>query len=145
MEKVSFWKSFPINLTPSNIAIVDEELKPIGKPEVVMDKISLIPHVKPLPRTVSDLLYNPTLVKYFWDFERGVFLYFNIEFNTVNNSIIDFNKQKDDYVMVINANSSVSTKSLFKLYVQLFEHLEVVLLDEQTHKFFTPKDFRATI
>ena len=79
-------------------------------------------------RTVPSLDTSTTL---FWNCDRGIFLYFKGD--SAKN------------VMYISANSFTSTKILFKFYVQMYEHLELVLLNEDNKEFYSLKAFKRLL
>ena len=41
------------------------------------------------------------------------------------------------------AQSATPEKTFFKLYVQIFEQFGATVLDERSHQFFTPREFRT--
>ena len=98
---------------------------PFGPPEQVLDQILTIPHTSRLPAL-------PFSGKVAWG---------------PNDVILDFEEDGTTIapgeVISIVAVVMVTDAALHRLYVQIFERLEAVLLDEQNGLFLPPRDFRA--
>jgi hypothetical protein len=122
-RRVSFWNPYPVPTNDEKLT-VECDLKSIGTKDQITEKLTRIPNLV----RISSI---DTAIKFFWKAKGGVFLYFIA--------------QPDGDVPCINANSFVPDKTLFRLYVMLYEHLETILLDESSHKFYTVKDFREIV
>ncbi len=129
--KASFWKIDPI---PTNHSLISPyEIDTFGNSEEVISKLHDIPH---LFFNLPSLLWeippeNPAIVM-FWNDVR-------LEFRE------EINRPWDKEVLTINALSPISKDLFYILYVQIHEQFNAVLLDELTHSFISPKQFKLDI
>jgi hypothetical protein len=129
-RQFSFWKPEP--LPPKDSTILPVELISLGRLNEVAEHLLEVPKMM----RVIDVPWDgpaaaPTLTLR-WEVEQGVILQVKPEQGP----------PKPGEVLTINAKSSAPKKTFFKLYVQIFEQFGATLLDESSHQFFTPKEFR---
>lgn len=122
MRKYSFWKPTPIPMPDATL--VESRLLPFGPPEQVLDQILTIPHTSQLPAF-------PCSGRVSWG-KDNVILYFEEDETMI----------APGEVISMVAVVKVADAALFRLYVQIFERLEAVLLDEQKGIFLPPQAFK---
>lgn len=124
MKNVSFWRT---NYDDKQAKIVNEiEIvsQTIGKLDDVIDKMLRIPNMLQMSETSSINTFQ-------WRHLKGIFVYFE-----------PFDQNE---VLMINATSKVNDYDLYRFYTMIFEHLGVVMLNANNHKFYTVKEFRETL
>jgi hypothetical protein len=128
--RFSFWKPEP--LPPKNASILPVELLSLGALKTVTARLLDIPKMEaiPAPPWQTDADENLTL---HWGCDAGVLLRVHVEQGP----------PKQGEILTIDAQSKTPDKVFFKLYVQIFEQFGATVLDERTHEFFTPKEFRT--
>jgi len=131
ITQFSFWKPEPI--PPKDSTILPIELLSLGRLQQVAEHLMEVPHMSPVPQVNWDGPSVEPALTLKWDVEQGVILHIRAEQGP----------PKPGEVITINATSAAPKKTFFKLYVQIFEQFGATLLDESTHQFFTPKEFRA--
>jgi hypothetical protein len=130
LDKFSFWKPEPI--PPKDNTILPIELMSLGRLQEVAEHLLEVPHMEPVPDAPwEDAQAEPTLTLK-WEVDQGVILQVRAEQGP----------PKPGEVITINARSAAPKKTFFKLYVQIFEQFGATLLDESSHQFVTPKEFR---
>ena len=131
IARFSFWKPDPI--PPKNTTILAIELHSLGPLKSVAEKLLDVPKMSAMPAVPWELNAAEKGVSLIWDVEDGVILQVRAEQGP----------PKPGEVLTINAKSSTSEKVFYRLYVQIFEHFGATVLDEKSHQFFTPKEFRT--
>ena len=131
LDKFSFWKPEPI--PPKDNTILPIELMSLGRLQEVAEQLLEVPHMEPVPEVPWEGPQGEPTLTLKWEVEQGVILQVRAEQGP----------PKPGEVITINARSSAPKKTFFKLYVQIFEQFGATLLDESSHQFFTPKEFRA--
>lgn len=127
--RFSFWKPEPV--PPNGPAIVIADLQSLGSLESVAESLMEIPRMEEVPALPFPLAKNE--IKLIWDVECGVKL--------------DIHQEewppRPGEVLMISLRGSVHPKLFNRLYVQVYERFGVTLLDEMSHRFITPREFRA--
>jgi hypothetical protein len=129
----SFWKPEPI--PPKNAAILPVELQSLGSLNSVAEKLMEVPHMSKIPAAPWDEVKAGSDVKLMWEVEGGVVLKVHLEQGP----------PKPGEVITIDAKSSAQERTFYRLYVQIFEQFGATLLDEKSHQFYTPKEFRTKL
>ena len=127
--RFSFWKPDP--LPPKDATILPIDLVSLGKLDSVSSKLLDIPHMTQVPCAPWEIQTGEKM-KLHWECDAGVWLRVAVEQGP----------PKPGEVLTIEAQSKTPEKTFFKLYVQIFEQLGVTVLDERTHQFFTPREFK---
>jgi hypothetical protein len=130
--RFSFWKPDP--LPPKDATILPIELVSLGKIDSVSAKLLDIPRMSQMPTAPWDPSPKDRM-RLHWECEAGVWL----------SVAVEQGPPKPGEVLTIEAQSKIPEKTFFKLYVQIFEQLGVTVLDERTHQFFTPREFKTRI
>ena len=130
IARFSFWKPDPI--PPKNTTILPIELHSLGPLKSVAEKLLDVPKMSAMPAVPWEAEAEKS-VSLVWDVEDGVILQVRAEQGP----------PKPGEVLTINAKSSTPEKVFYRLYVQIFEHFGATVLDEKSHQFFTPKEFRT--
>ena len=133
MAFFSFWKPDPIPSNDTNV-IVDIRLLALGSMLSVTKQLLNIKQMKIMLQRENFSAPIP-MMRLYWDVHDGVVLQYRTE------TIMDDNSN----ILSINAISATTDCILYRLYVQLYERFGVVLLDEVTHNFYTPKMFKKKI
>lgn len=127
--RFSFWKPEPV--PPNGPSIVVADLQSLGSLTSVAKTLLDIPRMEELPSLPWPLVKNE--VKLVWDVEGGVRL--------------DVHQEewppRPGEVLMISLRGCVQQKFYHRLYVQVFERFGVTILDEASHKFYTPREFRS--
>ena len=126
----SFWKPDPI--PPKDATILPVELHSLGSLNSVTEKLLDVPHMKQVPSAPWDNIRAGSDMKLMWEVEGGVVLKVHIEQGP----------PKPGEVITIDAKSSAPQRTFYRLYVQIFEQFGATLLDEKSHQFYTPREFR---
>lgn len=127
--RFSFWKPEPV--PPNGPVIVVADLQPLGSLATVAESLLQIPRMEELPSLPFPLAKNE--VKLVWDVECGVKLdVYQEEW-----------PPRPGEVLTIQLRGCVHPKLFHRLYVQVYERFGVTILDEMSHKFYTPREFRA--
>src|SRR5258708_7342606 len=128
ISRYSFWKPHPI---PTEGVIAPVDLVPLGPMSVVANKLM----------EVSGIIRCPVLpwlssISMFWESNVG----------RVSLGIRpEQGPPKPGEVIMISVQSAVPARAFYLLYVQVFEQLDVILLDEQAHRFVSPVEFRKKL
>ena len=131
MEYFSFWKPEP--LPPKEAKILPVDLQSLGKLREVTEKLFDVPRMAEVPQAPWELKEDPPTMRLQWQVEQGVILRVRTEQGP----------PKPGEVITIGAISAAPHYIFYRLYVQLFEQFGVTVLDECSHDFLTPKEFRA--
>jgi hypothetical protein len=86
-----------------------------------------------LPANPWELLDKAPTLRMRWEVEEGVLLKVRPEQGP----------PKPGEVLTIEAHSAAPNRIFYRLYVQLYEQFGVTLLDERSHDFLSPREFRA--
>ena len=129
----SFWKPEP--LPPKDSTILPIELLSLGSLNSVAEKLLDVPNMAKVAKAPWDAELTETSFNMVWDVDRGVLLQIRAEQGP----------PRPGEVLTINAKSSAPEKTFYRLYVQIFEQFGATVLDEQSHQFFTPREFRAKL
>jgi hypothetical protein len=121
MEYYSFWKPDPI--PAKNEKIAASNLNSLGTLKEVTEELETITNIKYLPKSPWEILDENVHIRYSW---RGV--------------ILDVKPESDCQVITIRADNPLPKVEFYRLYVQLFEHFEVVILVGTD--FLIPKEFK---
>jgi hypothetical protein len=127
----SFWKPDPI--PPKNAGILPIELHSLGSLNSVAEKLMEVPHMARIPTAPWDQTPVESDVRLLWEVEGGVVLKVHLEEGP----------PKPGEVLTINARSHAPQRIFYRLYVQIFEQFGATLLDEKSHEFYTPREFRT--
>ncbi|HLX61947.1 MAG TPA: hypothetical protein VKX17_11760 [Planctomycetota bacterium] len=119
-------------MPPKDSKILPIELLSLGKIETVSKQLLEIPRMAEVPRAPWEPEPNEKL-RMRWECEAGVWLTVSVEKGP----------PKPGEVLTIEAQSATPEKTFFKLYVQIFEQFGATVLDERSHQFFTPREFRT--
>jgi hypothetical protein len=130
--RFSFWKPEP--LPPKDATIVPIELMTLGKLEAVSAQLLDIPRMTKVPAAPWDPLLTDKM-RLHWECDAGVILSVHVEQGP----------PKPGEVLMIEAQSQTPEKTFYKLYIQIFEQFGATVLDEKTHQFYTPKEFRTRV
>ncbi len=130
IARFSFWKPEPI--PPKNTTILPIELHSLGPLKAVAEKLLDVPKMSAMPTAPWEVDAEKR-VCLMWDVEDGVILQVRAEQGP----------PKPGEVLTINAKCSTPEKVFYRLYVQIFEHFGATVLDEKSHQFYTPKEFRT--
>ena len=133
VRRFSFWKPDPI--PPRNAAVLSVNLHSLGKLETVTEKLFDVPRMTEVPMPPWDEKGHPSVARLRWQVEEGVILNFRIEEGP----------PRPGEVLTIEAASAAADKTFYRLYVQLFEQFGVTVLDERSHDFLTPRQFRSKL
>lgn len=126
MNRISFWK--PVPLPPLHrIDFVAFDLQPLGGLKDVSEQLLDIPKMYPCPT----LPWEESLDRFYWDVESGVFLTAAPESGFMSGMVI-----------TIPAKVSVNPRTLYRLYLHVFEQFGSILLDEEKHEFMTPQQYK---
>jgi hypothetical protein len=129
----SLWR--PDSLPTDKSKIITSKLRSIGDFGDVTRKIMSISQMKymlPRPKNGGRL----PIMRLVWDNGPGVILQYRTE---------QFKDDSSGDVLTISIISGVDRGVFGHLYAQLYEHLGVILLDEETHRFMTPKEYKNII
>ena len=129
----SFWKPEPI--PPKNAAILPVELQSLGSLNSVAEKLMEVPHMSKIPTAPWDESKAGSDVKLMWEVEGGVVLKVHLEQGP----------PKPGEVITIDAKCAAQERTFYRLYVQIFEQFGATLLDEKSHQFYTPREFRTKL
>jgi hypothetical protein len=129
----SFWK--PDHIPQKDATILPIELHSLGSLNSVAEKLMEVPHMTQIPAAPWDQNLTDSNMKLLWEVDGGVVLKVHIEQGP----------PKPGEVLTINARSSAPQRVFYRLYVQIFEQFGATLLDEQSHQFYTPKEFRTKL
>jgi hypothetical protein len=132
IARFSFWKPDPI--PPKNSTILPIELHSLGPLKSVAEKLLDVPKMSTMPAVPWEVNAERS-VSLVWDVEDGVILQVRAEQGP----------PKPGEVLTINAKSSTPEKVFYRLYVQIYEHFGATVLDEKSHQFYTPKEFRTKL
>ena len=130
--RFSFWKPDP--LPPKDATILPIDLVSLGKIDSVSARLLDIPHMSQMPAAPWDCAPDARM-HLRWECDAGVWL----------SVAPEQGPPKPGEVLMIEAQSKIPEKTFFKLYVQIFEQLGVTVLDERTHQFYTPREFKTRI
>jgi hypothetical protein len=122
----SFWK--PELISPEE----DPELLSMGTVSSVGKRLLDVPkmtQVRMPPRGI------PSALNFHWQVGRGVAL----RIHSAPDQPIP------GEVFTISVKSATSANNFYRLYVQIYEHLGAMLLDECQRTFVTPRDFRLSL
>ncbi len=133
IAQFSFWKPDPI--PPKDTTILPIELHSLGSLNSVTEKLMEVPHMTKIPAAPWDQAATDSNVKLLWEVEGGVVLKVHLEQGP----------PKPGEVITINARSGAEQRIFYRLYVQIFEQFGATLLDEKSHQFYTPKEFRTKL
>ncbi len=129
----SFWKPEP--LPPKDATILPIDLLSLGSLNTVVEKLLDVPKmskVEPAPWDANLATNHLNLV---WEVDEGVVLQVRSEQGP----------PKPGEVLTINAKSHTQQKTFYRLYVQIYEQFGATVLDEQSHQFYTPREFRTKL
>ena len=129
----SFWKPEP--LPPKDSTILPIELLSLGSLNSVAEKLMDVPNMCKVAKAPWNTELTETSFNMVWEVDKGVLLLIRAEQGSPH----------PGEVLTINAKSSTPEKTFYRLYVQIFEQFGATVLDEQSHQFFTPKEFRAKL
>jgi len=130
IARFSFWKPEP--LPPKDATILPIELISLGFLDDVAEKLMEVPkmsHVQPAPWDVQ----AETGVHLIWEVDQGVILQIKTEQGP----------PKPGEVLTITAKASTPERVFYRLYVQIYEQFGATVLDEKSHQFVTPREFRT--
>ena len=128
----SFWKPEPI--PPKDATILPIELMSLGSLFSVTERLLDVPKMTKIPPAPWDTEGDSRL-NLFWEVDRGVILQISAEQGP----------PKPGEVLTIGAKSSTPEKTFYRLYIQIFEQLGATVLDEKSHQFYTPREFRSKL
>ena len=128
--RFSFWKPEP--LPPKDATILPIELISLGTLDSVSAKLLDIPRMTEVPCAPWEPQSGDKL-KLHWECDAGVWL----------SVAVEQGPPKPGEVLTIEAQSKTPEKTFFRLYVQIFEQFGATVLDERTHQFFTPREFKT--
>lgn len=131
IARFSFWKPEPI--PPKDASILPIELHSLGPLKAVAAKLLDVPKMSAMPAAPWEVNAAEKRVSLIWDVEEGVILQIRAEQGP----------PKPGEVLTIVAKSATPEKVFYRLYVQIFEHFGATVLDEKSHQFYTPKEFRS--
>jgi len=131
IKRFSFWKPEPI--PPKNATILPIELLSLGSLHSVAEQLLEVPHMSKVAMAPWDVELAATGMNLIWEVDEGVVLQVRTEQGP----------PKPGEVITINARSSTREKTFFRLYIQIFEQFGATVLDEGSHEFMTPKEFRS--
>ncbi|MCZ7646014.1 MAG: hypothetical protein M5U26_12135 [Planctomycetota bacterium] len=130
----SFWKPDPV--PPRDATILPVELHSLGKLEEVTSRLFEVPRMTEVPPAPWEAIEaEPQPKKLRWQVEEGVILKVRCEQGP----------PKPGEVLTIEAASSAPTKTFYRLYVQIYEQFGATVLDEKSHLFLSPREFRANL
>ncbi|HEY3324564.1 MAG TPA: hypothetical protein VGP72_29195 [Planctomycetota bacterium] len=132
LVRLSFWKPDPV--PPKDAKICPIELLPLGKLKSVANKLLDVPHMTKLPTAPWESNASET-ASFLWQVDEGVILKVHAEQGP----------PKPGEVLTINARNAADGKVFYRLYVQIFEYFGATVLDEQSHQFVTPKEFKTKL
>jgi hypothetical protein len=127
----SFWKPEP--LPPKDATILPVELISLGALGAVAEKLLDVPHMSALPAVPWQAGPETALLHLRWDVEQGVILQIRAEQGPPN----------PGEVLTIHANSHTPSKTFYRLYIQIYEQFGATVLDEKSHEFLTPREFKG--
>ena len=130
VDYFSFWKLDPI--PPKNTQILPFELHSLGRLEVVTQKLFDVPGLKEVEKSLWEINEETPSLRLRWPVEEGIILQVRAEQGP----------PKPGEVLTIHAASAAANRVFYRLYVQLFEQFGVTVLDERSHDFLTPREFR---
>ena len=133
ITQFSFWKPEPI--PPKDATILPIELLSLGSLEMVAEKLMEVPKMSKVAPAPWDAELAQTGVNLVWEVDQGVILQVRTEQGP----------PKPGEVLTINARSAATEKTFYRLYVQIFEQFGATVLDEKSHQFYTPKEFRTKL
>lgn len=131
IARFSFWKPDPI--PPHNATILPIELHSLGPLLTVAQKLLDVPKMSEVPPAPWEAKLSEKTVSLIWEVEEGVILQIKAEQGP----------PKPGEVLTINAKCATPEKVFYRLYVQIYEHFGATVLDEKSHQFYTPKEFRT--
>lgn len=123
----SLWKPSYLPLQSSNDKI-EIKLLTIGTIEDITRKILKIHNIT----LISDRIGLP-MRRLHWGVKTGVIIQFRSE------GLVDTPKTN---VLTIEVISAVDQNTFYNLYIQLYEHLGVILFDEISQSIIPPKEFK---
>ena len=129
----SFWKPEPI--PPKDATILPIELLSLGHLGSVAEKLLEVPKMSKLQPAPWENEIPPTKLNLIWEVDEGVILQVRTEQGP----------PKPGEVITINAKSATPGTTFYRLYVQIFEQFGATVLDEKSHQFYTPKEFRSNL
>jgi len=129
--RFSFWKPEPLPARQDS-RILPVELVSLGRLRAVAEKLLEVPHMLPMVRAPWEAPTSES-INLMWQVDAGVILRVRTEQGP----------PKPGEVLTITAKSAAAERTFYRLYVQVFEQLGVTLLDESSHEFVTPREFRA--
>ncbi|HYG74646.1 MAG TPA: hypothetical protein VEK08_06550 [Planctomycetota bacterium] len=132
ITRFSFWKPEPI--PPKNATIVPIELLSLGRLADVAERLMEVPKMAKVQQPPWEASAE-TGVNLVWEVEQGVILQIKAEQGP----------PKPGEVLTVTAKAAVPEKVFYRLYVQIFEQFGATVLDEKSHQFFTPKEFRTKL
>ena len=133
LVQFSFWKPEP--LPPKDSTILPIELISLGSLNIVTEKLLDVPKMSQVPKQPWDTESPPATVNLIWEVDNGVILQIRTEQGP----------PKPGEVLTINAKSATAQKTFYRLYVQIYEQFGATVLDERSHQFYTPKEFRSKL
>lgn len=130
LTRFSFWKPEPI--PPKDATILPIELHSLGTLNMVAEKLLEVPRMSKVQPAPWENEVPPTKLNLIWEVEQGVILQVRTEQGP----------PKPGEVITIDAKSATPGTTFYRLYVQIFEQFGATVLDENSHQFYTPKEFR---
>ena len=110
------------------------ELISLGRLDAVAERLLDLPKMAEVPKAPWESACSREL-NLRWDVDEGVILQVRAEQGP----------PKPGEVITINAQSALSERTFYRLYIQIFEQFGATVLDERHHEFLTPKEFRARL
>ncbi|MBE7466991.1 MAG: hypothetical protein HS116_26260 [Planctomycetes bacterium] len=129
----SFWKPDPV--PPKDNTILPVELHSLGRIEDVKERLFEVPRIAEIPREPWEVAEASPVTRLRWQVDEGVIL----------NVRSEQGPPKPGEVLTIRAETVAPGRTFYRLYVQIYEQLGVTVLDERSHQFLSPREFRRAL
>lgn len=133
IAQFSFWKPEPI--PPKDASILPIELLSLGSLDSVAEKLLDVPKMSKMAVAPWETELAANSISLIWEVDGGVILRVKTEQGP----------PKPGEILCINAKCATEQKTFYRLYVQIFEQFGATVLDERSHQFYTPKEFRTRL
>ncbi len=126
----SLWKPEPL---PPKDRLCSIKLHSIGTLPNITHQLMSLPNMKMMLKNPYATGRLPTM-RLLWDVNEGVIIQYHAEHGLASSDVIS-----------MQAISATSEPVFYHLYIMLYEQFSTILLDEMTHCFYTPKEFKSKV